>query len=111
LLLVFSSIAILQFETTPDANIKGPGDALWWAFVTLTTVGYGDRYPVTMEGRMIAACLMTAGLCLFGAVSGLVAAWFLAPSRQSQETGLGDIRNEIAELRRSIEKRGPETPG
>ena len=50
LLMVFGSIAILSFETGPDANIKGPEDALWWSAVTLTTVGYGDRFPVTTEG-------------------------------------------------------------
>ncbi len=110
LLLVFSSIAVLQFETTPDANIKDPSDAVWWAVVTLTTVGYGDRYPVTTEGRMVAACLMSAGVGLFGTLSGFIAAWFLTPSRQKRDTGLDDIRAEIAELRRAIEKREPKSP-
>jgi len=53
LLVVFSSIAILQVEQVPDANIQTPEHALWWAFVTVTTVGYEDKYPVTTEGRII----------------------------------------------------------
>ncbi|MFA5205647.1 MAG: ion transporter, partial [Lentisphaeria bacterium] len=61
-LVVFSSIAILNCETSPEANIKTAGDALWWSFSTITTVGYGDCYPVTTLGRIIAAILMTAGV-------------------------------------------------
>jgi len=109
LLVVFSSIAVLQFETTLESNIKGPGDAIWWAFVTLTTVGYGDRYPVTTEGRVVGALLMTAGVGLFGALSGFVAAWFLTPSRRAQTGELDALRNDIAELRRAIENQGPGT--
>ena len=56
LLVIFSSIAILNVETAPESNIKTAEDAIWWAFVTITTVGYGDKFPVTTEGRIIAAC-------------------------------------------------------
>lgn len=55
LLLVFCSIAILHFENVPDGNILTADDALWWAFATITTVGYGDHYPITGEGRIVAA--------------------------------------------------------
>lgn len=58
LLVVFASIAVLHFETAPDANITTGGDAIWWAFGTITTVGYGDHFPVTLEGRLIASVLM-----------------------------------------------------
>ena len=71
----------MSFEDVPEANIKGVEDAIWWAFVTITTVGYGDRFPVTSEGRLIGALLMTAGVGLFGTFSGFVASWFLAPQK------------------------------
>jgi len=77
LLVFFSSIAILQVEDSPNSNIKTAGDALWWAYSTITTVGYGDKYPVTTEGRLIASILMTAGVGLFGTFTAYVASWFL----------------------------------
>lgn len=77
LLVIFSSIAILYFETDPNSNIKTAEDAIWWAFVTITTVGYGDKFPITTGGRIIAAILMTAGVGLFGTFTGFVASWFL----------------------------------
>jgi voltage-gated potassium channel len=78
LLLIFSSIAILQVEHDPHSNIKTAGDALWWAYVTITTVGYGDRYPVTSEGRILAAVLMTAGVGLFGTFTAYISSLFVA---------------------------------
>lgn len=78
LLVLFSSVAILQVETDPTSNIKNAEDALWWSYTTITTVGYGDRYPVTSEGRIIAAILMTAGVGLFGTFTGFVSSWFLS---------------------------------
>lgn len=82
LMLIFSSIAILQVETDPNSNIKSAEDALWWAFTTITTVGYGDRYPVTTEGRIIAALLMTAGVGIFGTFTAFVASWFVTQSKE-----------------------------
>ena len=76
MLVLFSSIMILEVETSPESNIKTAEDALWWSYVTITSVGYGDKYPVTTEGRIIAAILMTAGLGLFGVFTGFVASWF-----------------------------------
>jgi len=77
LMLIFGSISILQVETVPESNIKTAGDAIWWAFVTITTVGYGDKFPVTGEGRIIAAFLMVTGVALFGTFTGFIAAWFM----------------------------------
>lgn len=77
LMLLFSSIAILQFETDPNSNIKTAEDAIWWSYVTITTVGYGDKYPVTTEGRIIAAMLMTVGVGLFGTFTAFVSSWFV----------------------------------
>ena len=77
LILFFSSIAILQVETTENGNIKSAEDALWWAFTTITTVGYGDKFPVTTEGRIVGVILMTAGVGLFGVFTGFIASWFV----------------------------------
>jgi len=82
LLLIFSSIAILQVEHDPHSNIKTAGDALWWAYVTITTVGYGDRFPVTSEGRILAAVLMTAGVGLFGTFTAYISSLFVANQRK-----------------------------
>ena len=77
LLVIFSAIIILQVENDPNSNIKTAEDALWWAYVTVTTVGYGDKFPVTTEGRIVAAVLMTAGVGLFGTFTGFLASWFV----------------------------------
>jgi voltage-gated potassium channel len=83
LLIIFSSIAILQVEHDPKSNIKTAGDALWWSYVTITTVGYGDRYPVTDEGRILAAVLMTAGVGLFGTFTAYISSLFVATNNKS----------------------------
>lgn len=77
LMIIFSSITILQFEKDVNSNIKSAEDAIWWSYVTITTVGYGDIYPVTTEGRIIGAMLMTAGVGIFGTFTALVSSWFI----------------------------------
>jgi voltage-gated potassium channel len=110
LLIVFCSIAILNFETAPESNIKTAEDAIWWAFATVTTVGYGDRFPVTSEGRFIATILMCSGVGLFGTFSGFLAAWFIGPS-ESLESKISDelrgLREEIAKLQEAVAARSP----
>lgn len=97
--LAISSIAILVFENVPDANIKSGEDALWWAYVTITTVGYGDRFPVTTEGRILGAILMTIGVGMFGIFSGVVASWCIQPIEDKQDIELEDVQSEVAELK------------
>ena len=63
----------------PDSNIHSASDAIWWGLVTITTVGYGDRYPVTLEGRVIGVFLLFAGIALFSVLTGFIANVFLAP--------------------------------
>ena len=104
LLVTFSSIAILQLEQATDSNIKGPGDAVWWSVVTLTTVGYGDRFPVTAEGRIIGVLLMVAGVGLFGTLSGFIASWFLAPTKKTEQGDIELLRSEISGLREAVSK-------
>ena len=82
LMIIFSSIAILQVEDDPNSNIKSAEDALWWSYVTITTVGYGDKFPVTTEGRLIAVLLMTVGVGLFGTFTAFLASWFVDQNKK-----------------------------
>lgn len=77
LMIIFSSIAILQFEKDINSNIKTAEDAIWWSYVTITTVGYGDKFPITTEGRIIGVILMTTGVGIFGTFTALVSSWFV----------------------------------
>ena len=78
-LLVFTcSLGVYDAEhDAPGANITNFGDAIWWAFVTVTTIGYGDYFPVTFEGRAIAVLLMLSGLALVSVITVSFASWFL----------------------------------
>ncbi len=84
LILLFTSIAILQVETDPNSNIKTAEDALWWSYTTITTVGYGDKFPVTTEGRLIAVFLMTFGVGMFGTFTAYIATLFINPAKDSK---------------------------
>ncbi|MBX3042993.1 MAG: ion transporter [Candidatus Kapabacteria bacterium] len=89
LLIIFSAIAILQLETSPESNIKTAEDAIWWSYVTVTTVGYGDKYPVTTEGRLLAVILITAGVGMFGTFTAYVSSWFVKDKEEE-----ADIKKE-----------------
>lgn len=104
LLVVACSISILQFEVPAGGNIQTAEDALWWSFATITTVGYGDRYPITTEGRLVAATLMLAGVGLFGSFSAFLAAWFLAPDVAEEEQKIDSVHRELRELRQFVER-------
>ena len=111
-----AALGVLEAERAdPAANISGFGDALWWAGTTITTVGYGDRFPVTGEGRIVGFALMMAGISLLGLITASVASWFV--SRFAQVEGEEEqerqalvqlaeevrlTRVEIAELRREL---------
>lgn len=84
LMLVFSSIAILQVEDAPKSTIKTAEDAIWWSFVTLTSLGYRDRIPVTNEGRLIAVVMMTTGAGLFGTFTAFMANLFMKDSKKEK---------------------------
>lgn len=107
LLLVSSSVLILTVEVTPEANITSAEDAIWWSITTITTVGYGDRFPVTTEGRLIAVMLMAAGVGLFGVLSGLLASWFMEGSKaaEQRDAAISDLKalhEEIRQLRAQL---------
>lgn len=98
LLLVVASISVLQVETAEQSNIKTADDAIWWALTTMTTVGYGDRFPVTAEGRIVAGMLMVSGVALFGMFSGFLAAWFVGPNKDETDE-LAALRRDVAEIK------------
>lgn len=80
-----SSLAILDCERNfPGANITIFKDALWWSLITMTTVGYGDHYPVTDEGRLIASGLLVGGIILFSTLTAIVSTWILADRKTQQ---------------------------
>jgi voltage-gated potassium channel len=113
-MLVFvGALAVLDVEqSAPDAKILTFGDALWWAITTITTVGYGDMYPVTPLGRVVAAALMMSGIAVLGVVTASIASWLVqrvedtaeavAEAEEPVRAELADLVVEIAMLRREI---------
>ncbi len=81
IVLSVASILVLEFESrSPEGNIKTGGDAIWWGIVTLTTVGYGDFYPVTLPGRLTAVFVMFGGIGIIGALASILASLLVSPS-------------------------------
>ena len=109
LVLALCSSGILLAERSPESSIVTAEDAVWWSITTITTVGYGDLYPVTLPGRLIAAALMFTGVGLFGTLSGVIAGFFLGGRKREEEaaaaasaeitTRLEALRAEVAALR------------
>lgn len=114
-LLVLAAAAFVRTaeQGAPGANITTYGDALWWAVTTVTGVGYGDRYPVTATGRVIAAALMLLGLALLGVITASLAAaftrWASEPADESaalaeaaEATTLAEVLTEMRALRAEV---------
>lgn len=108
--IVVAALAVLDVEDGVG-NIDTFGDALWWAFVTMTTVGYGDFYPVTIPGRLVAAGLMVCGIALIGVVTATIASWIVerisadtttAAAATVEEVDL--LREELSEVRALIDE-------
>jgi hypothetical protein len=94
----FGSMAMLNAESrSPDANIKSASDALWYTVVTISTVGYGDRYPVTNPGRIIGSLIIIVGVGLFGTFTGYLANWFLSPSKKEKAAAAESGKNGTAQ--------------
>jgi voltage-gated potassium channel len=91
LLGVVGSVAVLDAERgAPGANIRTLGDAVWWAVTTMSTVGYGDLYPVTPPGRVVGGVLMLGGLAVFGLATALLASWLVEAVTARRTTGPGE---------------------
>jgi voltage-gated potassium channel len=96
-ILIFSVIVILEMgsawvlmaeSSSPDANIVNADDAIWWAYVTITTVGYGDRYPVTTLGRIVGIIVMTTGVGIFATFAGYLSSKLLSPVEEVEKMEL-----------------------
>lgn len=101
---LFATIAVFEVERgLPESNIHNAGDALWWAFATITTIGYGDHYPVTFAGRAVAVLLVVFGLSLFSTFTAYVASFFLEKTQLKEETEIQQLIHEVRRLRQKIE--------
>jgi voltage-gated potassium channel len=127
MVLSLASLIVLEVESrSPDANITTGGDALWWGLVTITTVGYGDFFPVTTIGRLTGAFVMFAGIGIIGALASILASLLVSPASSEPAidaeprtlvvpekgqtivatTELDAIRAELAALRASLDRGG-----
>jgi voltage-gated potassium channel len=119
LVLFVVSMAVLDAERGANgATITTFGDAVWWAMTTVTTVGYGDRYPITAGGRFIAGGLMLAGIALLGIVTASLASWLLDKVREVEEHAQAATRAdmvtltaEVRALRQELAERDPVISG
>ncbi|WP_030484749.1 potassium channel family protein [Nocardioides aequoreus] len=114
LIVLTASLAVLDAERGGPGPIQNYGDALWWSIETVTTVGYGDMYPVTVAGRVVAAMLMLTGIGVLGVVTASFASWLVQRVEQIEEEERGEpatvadvalLREEVRRLREELERR------
>jgi len=120
-----TSVLVLQFESqSPDANIKSGWDSFLYSVVTITTMGYGDRYPVTVGGRITAMFIMLMGLGIIGTLASILSSILVGTSTATSdevepviettttvEKDIAAIKDDLAALRRLVEKISPEAAG
>lgn len=104
-IIAFASVLILLVENgAPNANITSAEDAVWWSLVTISTVGYGDYYPVTTVGHVIGGVVIVCGVSFFGVISGYMASIFVAPDEEEQRaTQRKEMREEMDVVLRRME--------
>jgi voltage-gated potassium channel len=114
LLIYTASLAVFEKERyLHGATINSFGKAIWWSITTVTTVGYGDVYPVTNTGRVIAVLLMIGGISLVGVVTAALASWVIQRVAEEETEiqaatadHIEELRNEIRELAQALQARG-----
>jgi len=106
-----AGLAVTEAERQVDgANIQGVGDGWWWAITTMATVGYGDTYPVSTQGRIVGAALMVMGVALLGTITASIASNFNSTDSDDSSKGItsgtevDDLKKRIAELESKLEK-------
>jgi len=105
LIVLVAGLAVLEAERGhPASTIQSYPEALWWAVCTITTVGYGDLYPETIEGRLVAVALMIGGLGLIGFTTGSLASWIVDRISDNERPARTATRADIAILLREIRK-------
>ena len=116
LLVYIAALAVLEAERASGV-ITTLGEALWWAVVTITTVGYGDYTPVTGMGRFVAVGLMVGGVVLVGVIVGTLSSWIVEKvsegadeAQEEQQKEIDLLRRDIAGLRKLLESKETETP-
>lgn len=97
LVIEFGSLTMLRFEKA-TGNIENASDAIWYTIVTISTVGYGDRFPVTTSGRVLGSVILILGVGIFGAFTGYLANLFLSPKKQAP-VAAHDPSDRLAELK------------
>ncbi|GAA1970503.1 potassium channel family protein [Microbacterium deminutum] len=116
LTIVIAGLAVLDAEQGQRGPIQNLGDAIWWAFTTITTVGYGDYFPVTITGRIVAVALMIGGIALIGVVTATLASWIIekvsleVKVSTATEEQVEQLRAEIAEMKamlRALQRAAP----
>lgn len=123
IIMFVGAVGVLDVErNAPNATIHNFGDAIWWALTTITTVGYGDKFPVTAQGRLIAAAIMLTGIAVLGVVTASVAGWFVQNLQTIQreeaaeadrthrlEAQLDELLDRVARIEAHL-VHGPEIP-
>jgi voltage-gated potassium channel len=105
LLVYVGALAVLDSERgAPGANIQSFPDAIWWAVTTITTVGYGDHFPVTAVGRLVAVGLMIGGIAVLGIVTASVASWLVQQVGERTAEEVDPLEDEVKRLRAEVER-------
>jgi voltage-gated potassium channel len=101
-----AAVNVLKFESAnPEANLTTAGDAVWWVFVTITTVGYGDFFPKTAGGRIVGIFVMFSGVALIGVLASYLANFFLAPAKKvEEELAPDDPQIKLRELKALLDE-------
>ena len=106
-----AGLAVTEAERHVDgSNIQGVGDGWWWAITTMATVGYGDTYPVSTQGRIVGTALMIMGVALLGTITASIASNFNSTDSEDSSNGtpsaseVDDLKKRIAELESKLEK-------